>query len=420
VGRPGLIAVHATTATELRAWDSTVDRMVRSRELVIVDSRPDPDIDGRTHETLLQYHQGIPVFGASLSRQTAQGVALSIMGTVYEDISAGVAPTLNPDQAVLAVAGTSDARRVGDPPQLVIFPTVGGEYRLAYRLTMSDMKSYVVDATSGVVLWTVDEIQTQSQVGVGTGFLGDRKKISTTQAAGAFRTHDQLRPAPIRTFDTRGSAATLNRILNPPGIALDSDFPIDADNTWADAPVVDTHVHAGWMEDYLFKQHNWTGVDNRRGTISTAVHSGLVNNAFFVSPPFGAEGGGQFVFGRTTGGVPLTALDVVAHEMMHGVTYWSLTQRTGIPLLGVIFIDRFGPTTVTSGSSTLSCETTTATLPDGRRLPLFCNAGRFVLLSNHGGAINEAFSDVFGIAAEFFHHPWATARCRRTTSWVRT
>ena len=155
------------------------------------------------------------------------------------------------------------------------------------------MKSYVLDAASGDVLWMADEIQTQSQVGVGTGVLGDRKKISTTQAAGAFRAHDQLRPAPIRTFDTRGSEATLNRILNPPGIALDSDFSVDADNTWADPPVVDTHVHTGWMEDYLFKQHNWTGVDNRRGTISTAVHSGLVNNAFFISPPFGAEGRGH-------------------------------------------------------------------------------------------------------------------------------
>ena len=30
---PGL-AVHATTPNELRAWDSTVDRMVRGRELV--------------------------------------------------------------------------------------------------------------------------------------------------------------------------------------------------------------------------------------------------------------------------------------------------------------------------------------------------------------------------------------------------
>ena len=42
VGRPGLVAVHATTPDDLRAWDSTVDRMVRSRELMIVrlPSRP--------------------------------------------------------------------------------------------------------------------------------------------------------------------------------------------------------------------------------------------------------------------------------------------------------------------------------------------------------------------------------------------
>jgi hypothetical protein len=55
VRQPGLVAVFATTPNELRAWDSTVDRMVRGRELMIVDSNPDPDIDGRTHETLLQH-----------------------------------------------------------------------------------------------------------------------------------------------------------------------------------------------------------------------------------------------------------------------------------------------------------------------------------------------------------------------------
>lgn len=43
--------------------------------------------------------------------------------------------------------------------------------------------------------------------------------------------------------------------------------------------------------------------------------------------------------------------------------------------------------------------------PVGTRFPVVCNAGRFVLASNHGGAINEAFSDVFGIATEFFHQP---------------
>jgi thermolysin len=408
-GRLGAIDVRATTQTDLQAWDRTIDQMVRGSQLLVVDSRPDPDIDGRRHESLLQYYQGLAVYGGGLSRQTAQGVAVSIIGTVFEGISIETAPAISADEVVRALADmTSGARVAGDAPTLLVFPTVGGEYRLAYRVTMTDLKTYIVDAISGGVLWTIDEIQTQSQVGVGTGALGDSKKMSTTPAAGGFRTHDQLRPAPIRTFDTRGSDLTLNRLLLPPGVAVDADFSVDADNTWADPPVVDAHVHAGWFEDYLYKQVGWTGIDNRRGTITSAVHSNLINNAFFMPPPFGADGRGMFVFGRTLANVPLTTLDIVAHEMMHGVTDASLRQRTGIPLLGVVFIDRFGPTTVTSGGSTVSCDTMVAVLPDGRRLPMFCNAGRFVLLSNHGGAINEGFSDIFGIAAEFFHLPVGT------------
>jgi thermolysin len=405
--RSGPVSVHASTPSELQSWDSTIDRMVRARQLVVADSRPDPDIDGRVHETLLQYYQGIPVYGGGVSRQTAQAVAVSIIGTLFDGISIDATPTLSANDVVSTLAETSGGRIVGDGIRLVIFPTVDGGYRLAYRATMSDMKTYIVDAASSAVLWTTDEIYTQSQVGIGTGALGDRKKISTTQIAGGFRTHDQQRPAPIRTFDTLGSDVALNRLLNPPGASVESDFSVDADNTWTNPPVVDTHVHSGWTEDYLFKQVNWTGVDNRRGTITAAVHTGLVNNAFFAPPPFGAEGRGMFVYGRTLSGVPMTAIDVVAHEMMHGVTHAALTQRTGNGLLGVLFLT-FGPTTITSGGSTLSCDTTDVVFSDGRRLPLYCNAGRFVLGTNHPGAINEAFSDIFGIATEFFHQPPGT------------
>jgi Zn-dependent metalloprotease len=402
--RSGPVALYASSPSELQTWDSTIDRMVRSRQLITVDSRPDPDIDGRVHESLVQYYEGIPVYGGGLSRQTAQAVPISIIGTLFEGISVDPTPALAASDAMQAVSQTSGARVVGDRPQLVIFPTVTGAYRLAYRATMSDMKTYIVDASSGAVLWTTDEIYTQSQVGTGTGALGDRKKVSTTQAAGGFRTHDQQRPAAIRTFDTLGSDVALNRLLNPPGVAVDSDFAVDADNTWTNPPVVEAHVHAGWTEDYFFKQVNWTGIDNRRGTITTAFHSGLINNAFFASPPFGPNGRGLFAFGRATSGAPMTAIDVVAHEMMHGVTYEALTQRTGIPLLGVLFLT-FGPTTITSSGGTLTCDTTDFVLPDGTRFPVLCNAGRFALAVNHGGAINEAFSDIFGIATEFFHQP---------------
>ncbi len=412
VSRPGLVAVYATTPTELRTWEAVIDQMVRARDVVVLDSRADPDIEGRRHESLAQYYQGIPVYGGSLSRQTVQGVTVSILGTVFEGISADATPTLSAIQVVVGLAETSGGQLVGEAPQLVIFPTLDGGYRLAYRATMSDMKTYIVDADSGAVLWAVDEMRTQSQVGAGTGALGDAKKVSTTQAAGGYRTHDQMRPAPIRTFDTRGSEAAFNRLVQPPGAAVDSDFSVDADNTWSDPPVVDTHVHAGWIEDYFFKQVGWTGIDNRRGTITSAVHTGLLNNAFFTPPPFGADGRGMFVYGRTQAGVPMTTLDIVGHEMMHGVTHASLTQRTGNGLLDALFIDRFGPTTMTFGGTAFPCDTTTVTLNDGRRVPLFCNAGRYVLLSNHPGAINEAFSDVFGIAAEFFHQPAGTGPLR--------
>jgi Zn-dependent metalloprotease len=198
----------------------------------------------------------------------------------------------------------------------------------------------------------------------------------------------------------------------PPGSAVDADFSVDADNTWADPPVVDTHVHAGWFEDYLYKQVGWTGIDNRRSTITAAVHSNLINNAFFAGPPFGPNGLGMLVFGRTPANVPMTTIDIVSHEMMHGVTEASVTQRTGRGVLGALFIDRLGPSTIVSGGTSLPCDTTVAVLADGRRLPMVCQDGRYVLVSNHPGVIHEAFSDMFGIAAEFFHQQAGTGPLR--------
>ncbi|HEY1304562.1 MAG TPA: M4 family metallopeptidase [Vicinamibacterales bacterium] len=405
--QPGAVTVYAASPNDLRQWDRTIDGMVRGRELIVMSSRADPDIESRQHESLAQYYQGVPVFGGTLTRQTAQGLTVSILGTVYEGISIDTTPALSPDQVVLALADVSGGRLVGDVPALLIFPTVDGRYRLAYRATMSDAKTYIVDAASGSVLWTIDEFktQTQSQVGVGTGVLGDTKKISTTRAGTGFRTQDQLRPAPIRTFDTHGSEVAMNRLTQPPGATVDSDFAVDTDNTWADPPVVDTHVHSGWTEDYFFRRLGWTGIDNRGGQITSVVHSGLVDNAQFRPPPFGADGRGMFVFGRTQAGVPVTTLDVVGHEMMHGVTNASLTQRTGMGLLDALVVDHAGPTSMTSGGSSFACDTTVVVFTDGTRFPMFCDGGRYILLSNHPGAVNEAFSDVFGMAVEFFYQP---------------
>jgi hypothetical protein len=112
----------------------------------------------------------------------------------------------------------------------------------------------------------------------------------------------------------------------------------------------------------------------------------------------------MFVYGRTPAGVPLTTLDVVSHEMMHGVTDAAMPQRTGIGVSQPLFYDGFGPTTMTLLGTTFACASHGVVIGN-IRYPMLCDAGRYVLISNHAGALHEAFSDVFGHAAEFFHRP---------------
>ena len=246
--------IRATTDDSIREWDATVDAMVQSGDLAVHAVRDDPVLQGRRHESLVQYYQGVPVYGGSLSRQTSRGVTVSILGTLLTDIALDPVPRLSADQVVTILRNVSGGALLGaDIPQLIIFPTLTGTYALSYRATMSNAKTYFIDASSGSVLWTINEIKTQSGSGVGMGVLGDQKKVVATEAAGTFRTHDQSRPAPIRTYDTRGSDDVLDRMLEG-RLAFDSDFPTDADNTWTNPSVVDAHVHTGWTEDYFYKQ----------------------------------------------------------------------------------------------------------------------------------------------------------------------
>src|SRR5262249_26479713 len=84
----------------------------------------------------------------------------------------------------------------------------------------------------------------------------------------------------------------------------------------------------------------------------------------------------------------------------------SLTSRTGTGLLNnVVVASTLGPTSFVLNGQTFPCSTTVAVDSQGVRRPFFCNGGRYVLGANHGGAINEAFSDVFGTSVEFFYQP---------------
>ena len=304
---PGLVtisAVSALSSSEPPESYALVNRMIRDRELVLRAVYDDRLLPDRQHERLSQYYQGVPVYGGDVSRQTAGGVTVSVFGTIYTQIDVDPTPGLSTDEATAILENASGATLMQNSlPRLTILPTLNGGYALTYRATLSNATTYFVDAHTGQVLVEVNEIKTESAVGVGTGVLGDLKKVSAAAfsagAGAAFRAQDQLRPAEILTLDTRGDIGALNRLLT--GVWSEIDIAVDSDNTWTDAGVVDAHVHTGWTYDYFFKRHNWTGVDDQNGRIFGIVNDFTVLplNAFFIPPPFGPEGGGNFAFGET-------------------------------------------------------------------------------------------------------------------------
>ena len=401
-----IMAMSATTdASELRLIDAQVDALVRTDALVLVASRqPDVSLSGRVHEAFKQYHAGVPVYGGGISRQLANGLTVSIFGTIHQGIDLDMTPQLAQHEALALVeqrAGAGPA--TDDPLTLVIVPTPFDTYVLAYRATMRDFRTYFLDAHSGAIVHVENEVDEQGAiVGIGVGVNNDRKKVSASPAGGGFQAYDRLRPAEIVTLDLRHADARVDSLLDPRGARwAASDVAWDADNDWRDPAVVGAHVYGGFTYDYLFAQQGWRGMTGRDSRILSMVNIGVAN-AFFAHPPFGPEGTGVVAFGTEQDGTPIVSADVVAHEMMHGVTYFSVASRTGSGLLGTHRYVR-GPSSFTYDGRTFRCGVGWV-LEDGRRLPALCDDGRFLLFANHGGAINEAYSDIIGTAVEFSVH----------------
>ena len=297
----------------------------------------------------------------------------------------------------------------GPLPSLTIFPLPDRSYALTWHATMSDARTYFLDAGSGQIIWEIDERRTQDEVGTGTGIVGDRKKVSATRSGGTFQARDRLRPGETVTLDVGYSTEQLFALLLPFGPGwTDSDVAADSDNVWEDPAVVDGHTHMGFTYDYLARQHGWSGVDGANGRVFGLVNNDFVN-AFWIPAPFGPEGTGAFAYGELPDGTPMVEIDIVAHELMHGVTHFSVSGRTGEGLFDTYLWadEQLGPSEFTIGGRTYRCGDVyrlTAGPDAGLRFQFGCQNGRIQLIANHGGAVNEAFSDIIGTAAEFSLH----------------
>ena len=289
---------------------------------------------------------------------------------------------LSRDAARSAIARAVGGQATGDLPELVVLPLSDG-YHLAYRGQAIDGhragQRRSSTRTRGALLQQFSEFQTDGIVGKGTGTFGDDKKISVKAASGTFVADDGLRPAAITTYDMKGNLTRTMQVLNRLTNVTAADIAADTDNVWTDPGVVDAHVYAGWYYDFLFKRFGRHGLDDRDLRIAILTHPvrladladgepgrrrHSITTTRSSAPPADRTAAAPCTFGE---GVPrgyfgnfevknfAAALDVVAHELTHGVTANS-ARLNGFPF-------------------------------------------------SEAGALNEAFSDMFGLATTFSYEP---------------
>jgi thermolysin len=358
------VRLAAVSPRDAAAADSRIAGLLADGRLV-QQGATEMDSLGRKHERFIQQQQDVPVWGSGLTRQSDRRGVVSSFGSLYDGIGTlDVKPAISAD-GVRTIAGGA----VQGEPKLYIYPTDDGRFLLTWRVRTwidYDLVALFIDAHTGLVVHRYSDLQTST--GLGTGVLGDRKKMSTTQSLdGNYVALDLQRPAQIETYDLRGSLALLDAYYDGIMPLTPLNLGTSADDNWTDGATVDAHTYAGWTYDYYYKEHGRHGINGADLTMISIVNpvsfsdiprlgknSPYFANAFWdgYEMVYGIGLPGP-AFGYTSIKPLAGALEIVAHELTHGVTQYSS---------GLIY-------------------------------------------ENESGALNEGFSDIMGVSTDFFQNP---------------
>ncbi|MFQ6082130.1 MAG: M4 family metallopeptidase [Candidatus Aminicenantia bacterium] len=339
-------SIFTSDIEEVGVWNNLIDRELAVGNLKLALTQTE-EVSNYIHHRYDQYYQGIKVWGAQLIRHLKEGRVYCINGRYYRDIDIGIQPSLETEVAIQIVRDDlldADYQLFGKP-ELMIFPAEK-EYYLTYRLIFEKPGSemiYFVNSHTGEVILKYDNIKTVGEIGLGTGVHNDTKKFSADYgnpygAGTSYWARDVMRPARLETVDMRNTWWS-------------GWYVSDSDNQWTDGALVDAHCYSGWVYDYFYNTHGRKGINNSNMFMRSWVHLGVnYNNAYWSSTSkamFYGDGDGVTYYPFSA------ALDVVAHEITHGVTQYTSN----------------------------------------------------LIYWFYSGALNEAFSDIMGGSCEFYHQP---------------
>jgi len=334
---------------------------------------------GEEHIRYRTYYNNIPVEFSTCIVHLKDGKIKSVNGSVPEKINVPTTPQMSEELALgmaldhigaeiykwqlpgeenqLKNQLKKDNATYFPKGELVIFPKNGsfdsGEFILAWKFRIYAHKpishaDYYIDASNGALLHTNKILHNADVTATAQTVYSGAQQIVTDSYSGSYRLRESGRGDGIETYDMN--------MQTDYGSAVDF---TDADNNWnninaeLDEYATDAHFAAEKTYDYYYQKYGRNSIDNSGFALLSYIHFNLTElgypdntNAFWDGYRM------SYGDGNTTYS-PLTTIDICGHEISHGLT-----------------------------SFTANLE-----------------------YSYESGALNEAFSDIFGTSIELFATP---------------
>ncbi|MDU0312880.1 M4 family metallopeptidase [Phycicoccus sp. M110.8] len=303
-------ATPAPSASSAAA-DRDHDALGLSKDQTLVPRSVVTDRDGTQHVRYDRTFKGLRVLGGDLVLDKTSSGALR---TVRWNASGKVAVSSTTPSVTESAAEASGSRRAGyaarsNDGELVVWAGSGSP-RLAWDVVTEGVRAdqtpsrlhTVVDARTGAVITSWDEIEN----GSGNSMYSGTVTLNTTLSGSSYLLKDSV-----------GNYTTdLNGATSGTGTQF-----TDADDVWGNGSTssrqtaaVDAEYGAEKTFAYYKNVLGRNGIWNNGTGARSRVHYGnAYNNAFWD--------GTQMTYGDGANNAkPLTAIDVAAHEMSHGVT----------------------------------------------------------------------------------------------------
>ncbi|MGJ5800335.1 M4 family metallopeptidase [Streptomyces europaeiscabiei] len=356
-GAPVKLTPAARTALIKKADAATAETadeigLGAKEELVVRDVLK--DTDGTVHTRYERTFGGLPVLGGDLvvhesKAGTVKSVTRATKATVkVSDLTADVTKATAEKQALKAAKAEGSTKTEADKAPRKVVWAASGKPALAYETVVGGFQHdgtpqqlhVITDAETGKKLYEFEAIQT----GTGNSKYNGSVTIGTTLSGSTYNLTDA----------TRGNHKTYNKARATSSSA--GTLFTDANDVWGTGSVtssstdqnaaVDAHYGAQVTWDFYKNVLGRNGIKNNGVAAYSRVHYGNAYvNAFWDDSCF------CMTYGDGAGNIkPLTSLDVAGHEMSHGLT----SNTAGLNYSG------------------------------------------------ESGGLNEATSDIFGTAVEFY------------------